>query len=359
MKYPEWKDMQSDPYAGSFIGQPGLPMIDSETPTFMARPLAKSPRDLEGADVVIIGTDYVAGADEFGGVARETWALGPKRVRQQSAGYHSGYIQDLDLDVFEHLNVVDYGNAETPAEVIINPTAENVRKAQENVEAKVRDALAVGAIPIVLGQNSPCSSFAIAKQVSEHTTGLCGMVSLDAHWDAGHTDPMTGDPTIAGAINWKRATYEQLSNFRPEHLVEIGERGMMERKETVRGFVEQGAHFFPMWKVRTELGIDGLCREMRHAYEGTSAVYAHFDMDVLGGEGPASGDIFADIAEPMGMNDYEVLRLAHEVGRRGFDGMSFICIPPNSIVMYRLIVYVVMFLLAGLAQGGLGRRGNA
>ncbi len=47
------------------------------------------------------------------------------------------------------------------------------------------------------------------------------------------------------------------------------------------------------------------------------------------------------------MTDYEAIRIAHEIGLRGVKGFSFICIPPGSAVIYRLIVYVIMFLLAG------------
>ena len=35
--------------------------------------------------------------------------------------------------------------------------------------------------------------------------------------------------------------------------------------------------------------------------------------------------------------------------------MSFICIPPGSAVIYRVIVYIVMYLAAGLALRKLGR----
>jgi agmatinase len=62
------------------------------------------------------------------------------------------------------------------------------------------------------------------------------------------------------------------------------------------------------------------------------------------------------LAEPMGMTDFEVIRVAHEIGKRGLAGMSFICIPPGSAVIYRVIVYVIMYLLAGMAvtrQGAL------
>jgi agmatinase len=50
------------------------------------------------------------------------------------------------------------------------------------------------------------------------------------------------------------------------------------------------------------------------------------------------------------MSDYEVIRIAYEVGRRGLDGMSFICIPPGSPVIYRTIVYVSAYLMVGLVH---------
>jgi agmatinase len=39
----------------------------------------------------------------------------------------------------------------------------------------------------------------------------------------------------------------------------------------------------------------------------------------------------------------------HEIGLRGLTGMSFICIPPGSAVIYRTIVCVITYLMAGLA----------
>ena len=306
---------------------------------------------ISGADLVIIGAPYVAGTQgKYAGVDKAEWLVAPKRVRQQSIRYPSGYVQDFDLDIFEHLRVVDFGDADISPETNLNPTAESILKAQAAVEDKVNAALEAGAIPVVIGQNSPCGSYAIAKPIAERTAGKVGMVSLDTHWDSKPIDWMTKDPRIAGSGNWKAKTYELHPNFSLPHLVEIGERGMLEPKSIVRDMLERGARFYPMWKVRTELGIDGLCEELDHAYAGTDAVYVHFDMDVLGGAGPAPGDIIGDLAEPIGMSDYEVIRIAYEVGRRGLDGMSFICIPPGSPVIYRTIVYVIAYLMVGLVH---------
>jgi arginase family enzyme len=343
VSYPSWDMIRN----GTFVRTRNFPLLDVDTPTFMGQSHAVTPKDLEGADVVIIGAPYVASWQEYAGVAKSEWIAGPKRVRQQSIRYQSGYVQDFDLDVFEHLKVVDFGDAAIPPEVFDRPTVDNILRAQAAVEEKVNQALDVGALPIVIGQNSPCGSYAIAKPIAERSAGNVGHISIDTHWDSAPIDRLTMDPRIAGSGSWKAKMYEFHKNFTPQNMVEIGERGMLERKEIVRGFIEKGAHFYGMWKVRRELGIEGLCRELHHAYDGTADVYVHFDMDVLGGAGPAPGDILGELAEPIGMTDYEVIRLAHEIGKRGVSGFSFICIPPGSAVIYRTIVYVIMYMLAG------------
>jgi agmatinase len=354
VSYPDWDTVRSSIFTRTRY----FPMIDGDMPTFMALPLATSAADLKGVDAVILGAPYVAGWGEYAGVPKRDWIAGPKRVRQQSVRYASGYVQDFDLDVFEHLKVVDYGDARIPPEVIERPTVDNILKAQAAVEEKVNEVLDAEAVPIVIGQNSPCGSYAIAKPIAERTPGNVGVISLDTHWDAAPVDRLTMDPRIAGANCWKRKMYEFHPNITVSNLVEIGERGMLESKAIVREFLAKGAHFYPMWTVRTELGIDGLCKALSHAYDGTEAVYAHFDMDVLGGAGPAPGDILGELAEPIGMTDYEVIRIAFEIGKRGLAGLSFICIPPGSAVIYRVIVYVVVYLLAGMATARITGQGQ-
>lgn len=350
MSYPEWDVIKKSVFDGQDV-----PMINADTPTFMRRPHASTAADLEGADVVIIGSSYVAGTEEtLWDVDKREWAASSKRVRQQSARYPSGYIQDFDLDVFEHLRVVDYGDADLDPDTFRTKTYETVIRAQQAVENKVNEALDAGAVPIVISQNSPCGSYAIAKPIAERTEGDVGVISLDTHWDIQALDKDTMDARIAGAASWKAKMYEFHDNIPIANLVEIGERGMVEDKDRVRLFLKGGAHFYPMWEVR-ELGIEGLCQELRHAYAGTQALYAHFDMDILGGAGPAPGDILGNLAEPIGMSDYEVIRLAHEIGKRGFDGLSFICIPPGSDVIYRTIVYVIMYMLAGKVIASRGK----
>ena len=281
--------------------------------------------------MVVIGAPYVAASDGlYAGVPMEDWIEAPKRVRQQSARYPSGYIQDFDLDIFEHLRMVDYGDADIPESVMHDQTAENVLAAQAAVEAKVNDALRAGAVPVVIGQNSPCGSYAIAKPCAEHVDGPVGCVSLDTPWDARRLDPLTGDPRIAGSSSWKHKMYEFLDNMHPRHLVEIGERGMLEDKDIVRRYLRDGARFISAWELRTSLGIEGLVGELDHRVERHRRRVCSLRHGLHRRCGARPGDILGELAEPMGMTDYETIRIAHEIGRRGLTGMSFICIPPGS-----------------------------
>lgn len=350
--YPEWDEFRNS----HFVRHKFYPRIAEDTPTFLGLPQAHSPADLKGVDVVIIGAPFAAGwGRQYAGVDKEQWLAGPKRVRQQSIRYGT-YVQDFDIDLTEVLNIVDYGDAEIDPEASVVATVSNILAAQAAVEKKVGEVIDAGAIPIVIGQNSPCGSYAIGKAIADRASGKVGVISLDTHWDAAPLDRGSMDPLIAGAASWKHKLYEWHSNLSIPHLIEIGERGMLEDKNVVRRFLREGAHFVPMWKVRSELGIEGLCMLLGRAYEGTSDVYVHFDMDVLGGAGPTGGDILGELAEPIGMSDYEVIRIAHEIGLRGLTGMSFICIPPGSPVIYRTIVYVITYLLAGLAKQRLKTR---
>ena len=120
MDKPPWEGM------GGYtdIDSATLPMIDAQTPTFMGVPLAQDAAALNGADVAIIGAPYVAGAaGKYAGVDKSEWVLAPQRVRQQSARYPTGYIQELDVDIFEQLRVVDMGDADISPEVNLNPVS--------------------------------------------------------------------------------------------------------------------------------------------------------------------------------------------------------------------------------------------
>ena len=127
MENRPWEGMQGY----TQVNSGALPMIDEETPSFMGVPLVRDQQQLECADVAIIGAPYVAGAaGKYAGVDKTEWLLAPRRVRQQSARYPTGYLQEFDFDILEELNVVDMGDALIPPDANVNPNAENILSAQ-------------------------------------------------------------------------------------------------------------------------------------------------------------------------------------------------------------------------------------
>src|SRR5690348_8529454 len=88
------------------------PMLRDGVPSFMAVPLATGPQELCGADVAILGIPV--GAQASPGRDPNEWSQygwAPADVRRFSLSY-GGYIPERDVDVFEHLRVVDYGDVD-------------------------------------------------------------------------------------------------------------------------------------------------------------------------------------------------------------------------------------------------------
>lgn len=349
-KYPSWEEIRKS----IFIEKRSFPQLDAQTPSFFGVPVALDKADIQGADFVIIGAPFVFGwTDEFIGLSRSEWQSVAQRVRQQSIRYPSGYVLDLDLDIFEHAKVVDYGDATVAPELASQPGSIGyILAAQAAVEAKVADALAAGAVPIVFGGWAPTSAYAIAKPLAESTPGKIGMVCLDAHWDSQKMDFATLDPRIAGAGNWKDFLYREHKNFDWKYLVEIGERGFLESKDIIRPILAAGATFVPAFRLHGDLGIQGTVDLLPKAFNGTEAVFVHLDMDCMGGSSPAAGDLYGELGEPMGMTDHEVIRIAYETGKLGADALSYASIIPNSPMLLRAAVYSIMYFIAGHIEGG-------
>lgn len=141
--------------------------------------------------------------------------------------------------MFEHLKVVDFGDADIPPETSNDGSVEKILEAQEATMRKVKAALAVGAVPIVIGQNSPCGSYAIGRPIAESVSGPVGMVSLDTHWDVWPYDWATMSPYVPDSTNWKDKLYRDCPNMLIKNLVEIGKRGMLEDPSVVRRFLRE------------------------------------------------------------------------------------------------------------------------
>ncbi len=320
-----------------------IPVLREEVPSFLGVPIARTPKDLAGADAAIIGIPYdrpaTAGrpADQWDGYRKAV-----ADARRYSLRY-AGYIPELDLDTFEHVRLMDYGDAEI---------VEDVKQSTENVARKVREVLEAGCRPITLGGFSPCATYAVVKGIAAHTPGRVGVISLDAHGDCDDSQFGPHGSREPDSATWEARMWDDFPNVDPTRHIEIGMRGPRNDRRLVQKYRTLGAHLYPAAVVRAK-GVEALCREaLPAAFQGTERTWLHLDMDVLDiGAVPDWGD------EPLGLSTWETIMLVHAAGKAGIDALSFVYIAPNSHAVGAVVSYAVVYLMAGWVLGGkVGKR---
>jgi agmatinase len=321
-----------------------IPIIRPGVPSFLGVPIALTPRDLQGADAAIIGVPYDRPATA--GRPPDQWSgfrEAPAHVRRFSLRY-AGYLPELDLDAFEHVRLVDYGDAEV---------VDDLEQTMENVTRKVREVVAAGCRPITLGGFSPCSSYSVITGIAAETPGTVGVISLDAHGDANDSEYGPHGSRAPGSATWEARMWDHCPNVDPRHHVEIGMRGPRNTRAVVETYRKKGARLYPSAMVR-RMGADALCLDaLPHVFNGTDRTWLHLDMDVLDiGEVPDWGD------EPLGLSAWDVTKVVHEAGKSGLTGLSFVYVAPRSSAIGALVSYVVVYLMAGWALGGHAGKGR-
>lgn len=313
-----------------------VPMLTDDIPSFMGLPVAKRPEDLAGVDVAIIGVPYDRPATPGRPAGQwDGYRDAPNNVRKGSLRY-GGFVPELEIEVFEHLKVADYGNAE----IVDGDDARSI----ENVTRKVEEAVAAGCRVVTIGGFSPCASYAPAGAIARQTDGPVGVVSLDAHGDCLDSEPGRG--SAPSAATWEARMWDHFPNIMPARHVEIGMRGPRNLRQMVEAYRSRGAHWYPAATVRRQ-GIEALCDEaLPKVFDGSARAWMHLDMDVLDiGAAPDWGD------EPMGLSVWEVVHVVHQSGRRGLDGLSFVYVAPRSEAITGIVCYTIIYYLAGLALG--------
>jgi arginase family enzyme len=305
-----------------------VPRIYPDTPTFLAIPHVTSPEGLAGADVAIVGTPYQGVAP----VARtyNNTIMTPIALRQYSVKY-GGYLPELDLDVFERLRVVDYGDVKVGMRAAIP-------EALEQVADRVGEILDAGVVPIVLGGSDILSSLGGAMAVSARASGKIGTLSLDAHGD---NLPEHEGERFSGAT-WVARMLE-LPHLAPEKHVQVGMRGPRNIAEQVKWFRDAGSRLYTMGEIRKR-GVDLVTEEaLSTLYEGTDGAYLTVDYDVMD-IGCAPG-----LDEPYGLTVPELLHLMFQVGKRGVRGFGIGWIPAPEPGLFAIVIYSVLHLLAGMS----------
>jgi agmatinase len=322
----------------SLIHGTDVPVLHAGVPSFLAVPIARTSAELVGADAAIIGVPYDRpatagrGAGDWSGY-REA----PAHVRQRSLRY-GGYLPELDLDIFEHARLVDYGDAEI---------GEDIDRSIASVARKVREVLDAGARPITIGGFSPCASYAAIKGLAEATSGAVGVLSLDAHGDCLDTEYGPNGNKAPSSATWQARMWDHFKNVDPTRHLEIGMRGPRNVRAQAHAYRQRGGRLVTAAEVRRR-GIDEICAEgLSRVFDGSARTWCHLDMDVLDiGAVPDWGD------EPLGLSGWDVVTTVHEAGKAGLDALSFVYVAPRSPGIAAMVSYVVVYLLAGLILGG-------
>ena len=301
--------------------------------TYGGAPYTQDPAELEGVDVAVVGapTDDLVSD-------RPGTRYGPRAIR--SASFPPGPHLEAGIDAFAALSVVDFGDAPViPADPV---------RTHEAIETTVGQALAAGAIPVVLGGDHSISEPDIRACAAVH--GPVGLVHFDTHTD-------TGKEVFGVEVSHGTPFYRlvEQGHLDPRRYVQIGLRGYWPGEAEFDWQAEQGVTSFFMHDVR-ELGIKAVVRRTIEIV-GSGPVFLTVDIDVLDPAfAPGTGT-----PEPGGMTTGDLLwasrTVAEELDLVGADVVEVIPTAVGSADITALAAdRIVREILTGIA---LRRRAGA
>jgi agmatinase len=256
--------------------------------TFGQRPFLTDPSQLDEwqPHVAIVGAPYDNSTTNRPGAR-----FGPRAIRSQA--YEPGsYHMDLGIEIFDYLEVVDFGDAYCPHGQTDVSLA--------NIKARVSEVASRGIIPITLGGDHSITWPAATAVAEAKGFGNVGMVHFDAHADtadilygnlASHGTPMRR-LIESGAIPGK--------NF-----VQVGLRGYWPPKEIFDWMREQGMRWHTMDEI-WQRGFQTVMKDaISEALSAADSLYISIDVDSLDPSfAPGTGT-----PEPGGIMSADLLRM--------------------------------------------------
>ena len=256
--------------------------------TFGQRPFLTEPAQLDEwqPDVAIVGAPYDNSTTNRPGAR-----FGPRAIRSQA--YEPGsYHMDLGIEIFDYLEVVDFGDAYCPHGQTDVSLA--------NIKARVSEMAKRGIIPITLGGDHSITWPAATAVAEVKGFGNVGIVHFDAHADtadilygnlASHGTPMRR-LIESGAIPGK--------NF-----VQVGLRGYWPPKEIFDWMREQGMRWHTMDEI-WQRGFQTVMKDaVAEALAAADSLYISIDVDSLDPSfAPGTGT-----PEPGGIMSADLLRM--------------------------------------------------
>lgn len=304
--------------------------VFQRVPSFLGSPIAKEKNELTGYDAAILGFPWEGSVTwgDFTGTDLTT-----RTIRSASKRY-SGYLPELDIDIFEHLKICDYRDVDiVPGEYDESFT---------RFGNKLRDIWGAGAFPIIIGGDHGIS-FPAVRTLAEFSTEKIGIIQFDAHYD--NKSEFEGDP-YARCCPFQRAA--ELSKVKTTSIVHLGIRGPRNTKAQAEYARSIGAKTFTILDVRAK-GIENVVQEAYQiASTGTDKIYVTVCSDVL------------DIAfnpggppDPNGLTSLELSLALYTLASLGIHGFDLVEIyppaDPNNVASH-VGAWLIQYVLAGLAR---------
>ena len=260
--------------------------------TFGQRPLVTEPGQLAEwqPDVAVLGAPF-----DLGTTNRPGARFGPRGVRTNA--YEPGtYHLDLGIEIFDWLEVVDFGDAHCPHGQTDVSFA--------NIRARVNEVSRRGIVPIILGGDHSITWPAATAVADHYGFGKVGIVHFDAHADT--ADIIDGNLASHGTP--MRRLIESGAVL-GRNFIQVGLRGYWPGQDVFEWMHEQGMR----WHLMNDIWERGFAAVLddavNQALEGADVLYVSVDIDVLDPAfAPGTGT-----PEPGGMNPADLLRAVRKL----------------------------------------------
>ena len=255
--------------------------------TFGQRPFLTDPEQLDEwrPDVAIVGAPFDISTTNRAGAR-----FGPRAIR--AGAYEPGtYHLDLGIEIFDWLEVVDFGDAHCPNG--------QIEVGHANIRARVGEIASRGIIPVILGGDHSITWPAATAVAEARGWGNVGIVHFDAHADT--ADIVDGNLASHGTP--MRRLIES-GAVQGRNFVQVGLRGYWPPQDVFEWMQAQGMRWHLMNEI-WERGIHAVIEDaVAEALDGAEFLYVSVDIDVLDpGFAPGTGT-----PEPGGMTPVDLLR---------------------------------------------------
>jgi len=261
-------------------------------------------RAAERADVGLVGIPFDTACVAGPRGSRQ----GPEGVREEIT-YGTCYNPEIDVDISEGLDVVDYGDVD------VVQTA--VPESHDRVERVLTAVTESGVVPFSVGGDHSLT-YPTAKAMMNAVDGQVGVINVDAHHDVRHSH----GGELSSGTPFRRLLEDDSGQLDGENFVELGLSGWHNSGYYLDWVREIGAEVITAREVHKD-GVDPAAdRALEAATDGTDAVFVSVDIDVLDA-GSAAGTC---APSPGGLLPWQLLELVFQLGRhdsvRGGDLME-------------------------------------